>query len=310
MKIQAPFGFVTGCHAGDRHIVQASLASMRHYAPQVPICLVVDGSFDVSDLEKEYKLFILRPAELEDKEMRQMLCGSFHAKQAALFEGPFERFVWMDSDAILWGDITDQIRQDIDFQILWNEVSIKSDEKNAPPWLSHFYFNPEILSKIDPIFDWRGHPYFSAGVYAARRNVIRFEEYKKCIQWENAYPGLFAFGDMGILNYLILSKKRRGEIKVEMTDLQHIPLFHGVDEIIKDCKGYYLSFPKKIKRPRILHFCGKKPWIYDIRIFQFPYTIARLEHNKTKDNLVISFLKILWIDTRILLTKIIKRFKK
>ena len=50
MKVQAPFGFVTGCHAGDKFIVQATLASMRHYCPDVPICLTVDGDFDVSDL--------------------------------------------------------------------------------------------------------------------------------------------------------------------------------------------------------------------------------------------------------------------
>ena len=59
MKVQAPFGFVTGCHAGDKYMVQATLASMRHYCPEVPICLVVDGNFDVSDLAKEYDLIIL-----------------------------------------------------------------------------------------------------------------------------------------------------------------------------------------------------------------------------------------------------------
>ena len=35
-------------------MVQATLASMRHYCPKVPICLVADGDFDVSDLETEY----------------------------------------------------------------------------------------------------------------------------------------------------------------------------------------------------------------------------------------------------------------
>ena len=60
MKVQAPFGFVTGCHAGDKFMVQATLASMRHYCPDVPICLTVDGDFDVSDLEKEYDLIVLR----------------------------------------------------------------------------------------------------------------------------------------------------------------------------------------------------------------------------------------------------------
>ena len=45
-------------------MVQATLASMRHYYPHVPICLTVDGEFDVSDLEKEYDLIVLRVSEL------------------------------------------------------------------------------------------------------------------------------------------------------------------------------------------------------------------------------------------------------
>ena len=64
MKVQAPFGFVTGCHAGDKFMVQATLASMRHYSSDVPVCLVVDGDFDVSDLVKEYDLIVLRVSEL------------------------------------------------------------------------------------------------------------------------------------------------------------------------------------------------------------------------------------------------------
>ena len=60
MKVRAPFGFVTGCHAGDKFMVQATLASMRHYCPDVPICLTVDGDVDVSDLEKQYDLIVLR----------------------------------------------------------------------------------------------------------------------------------------------------------------------------------------------------------------------------------------------------------
>ena len=59
MKVQAPFGFVTGCHAGDKFMVQATLSSMRHYCPNVPICLTVDGDFDVSDLKKQYDLICL-----------------------------------------------------------------------------------------------------------------------------------------------------------------------------------------------------------------------------------------------------------
>ena len=79
---------------------------MRHYCPNVPICLTVDGDFDVSDLEEQYDLIVLRVPELPSEQMRKMMCGNYRAKLAALWEGPFEFYVWLDSDAIVWGDFT------------------------------------------------------------------------------------------------------------------------------------------------------------------------------------------------------------
>jgi hypothetical protein len=76
VKVQAPFGFVTGCHAGDKFMVQATLASMRHYCPEVPICLIVDGNFDVTDLAKEYDLIVLRVCQLPSADMRKLISGS------------------------------------------------------------------------------------------------------------------------------------------------------------------------------------------------------------------------------------------
>ena len=174
MKVQAPFGFVTGCHAGDKFMVQATLSSMRHYCPNVPICLIVDGDFDVSDLERDYDLIVLCVAELPSEPMRKMISGNYRAKLAALWEGPFEFYVWLDSDAIVWGDVTPHVRTDVDFQVFWSEISIPSDAIEMPPWLPHFYFDPLKLHRFDPEFEWRGHAYFSSGAFACRRNAIPF----------------------------------------------------------------------------------------------------------------------------------------
>src|SRR5437867_11458173 len=87
VKVQAPFGFVTGCHARDKFLVQATLASMRHYCPDVPICLTVDGNFDVSDLQNDSNLIVLRVSELPSTEMRELLGGNHRAQLAALWEG-------------------------------------------------------------------------------------------------------------------------------------------------------------------------------------------------------------------------------
>src|SRR5947207_8507520 len=153
MKVQAPFGFVTGCHAGDKFMVQATLASMKHFCPEIPICLVVDGDFDVCDLKREYDLAVLRVTELPSIEMRKLVCGNYRAKLAALWEGPFEFYVWLDSDAIVWGDFTPHVRTDVDFQIFWSEISAPPDASEIPPWLPHFHFDPQKLRTFDPELD-------------------------------------------------------------------------------------------------------------------------------------------------------------
>ena len=110
-------GFVTGCHPGDKFMVQATLASIRHFCPDAPVCLVADGDVDVSDLEQQYGAIVLRTNELSDSRMRSLCLGNYYAKLSAMWEGPFEYAVWLDSDAILWGDIRKQLDPNIDFHI-------------------------------------------------------------------------------------------------------------------------------------------------------------------------------------------------
>ena len=190
MNVQAPFGFVTGCHAGDKFKVQATLASMRHFCPEIPICLVVDGSFDVSDLVSEYGLIVLRVSELPSQQMQNLVGGNGRAKLAAMWEGPFEFYVWLDSDAIVWGDFTPQVRTDVDFQIFWRDISIPADATEIPPWLPHFQFDPQKLRRFDAEFNWHGNAYFSSGAFACKREVIPFKKWMEVESWGKETPGL------------------------------------------------------------------------------------------------------------------------
>lgn len=309
MRVQAPFGFVTGCHAGDKFMVQATLASMRHYCPELPICLIVDGDFDVSDLEKDYQPIVLRIGDLPSAEMRKLITGSFHAKHAAMWEGPFEFYVWIDSDAIVWGDFTSQIRTDLDFQIFWSEISIPPNATEIPAWLSHFYFDPLKLQQLDRDFDWRGHAYFSAGVFACRRNAIPFERYAEVEAVRGQIPGMFEFGlnskkgDMGMLNYLVHAGADRGKLKTAMTNLQHIPGHHGTAEFERDSAGSGWRFPNRIPRPRIAHFCGRKPFLLDRQAYSRPFTIARLEHHRRHHGQVGAWLAVLNEERRVFADK-------
>ena len=309
MKVQAPFGFVTGCHAGDKFMVQATLASMRHYCPDVPICLVVDGNFDVADLEQAYHLIVLRVSELSSPEMRKMISGNYRAKLAALWEGPFEFFVWLDSDAIVWGDFTSKISKDVDFQIFWNEVSIPPEATDIPAWLAHFYFDLEKIRQFDSEFEWRGLPYFCSGTFACRREAITFETWRQTEQWASQAAGLFAWGEMGILNYLVHAKTQRGEIKSSMADLQHIWAHHGVKELAEDCGQSGWRFPPNISRPRVAHFCYRKPLLIDRKAYSRPFTIARLAHHRRRRGALGAWMALFGEESRVFAGKINRRLR-
>jgi lipopolysaccharide biosynthesis glycosyltransferase len=216
-----------------------------------------------------------------------------------MWEGPFEFYVWMDSDAILWGDITERIQTDLDFQIFWPETSISADADEVPEWLPHFYFKLEGVHKFDPDFEWRGHPYFSAGVYASRRNVISYEEWVDTSAWNDQVPGgIFQFGDQGLLNYLVLAKSQRGEIKTERTNLQWTRSW-GHAELDNDCSKAGWALPNEPAKPMILHFCGRKPFVFDFKSYSRPFTIARLAHYRRNHSMVGALFVIFLEDTRV-----------
>ncbi len=311
MKVQAPFGFVTGCHAGDKFMVQATLASMRHYCPDIPICLIVDGDFDVSDLEKEYDLIVLRVSELPSSKMRKLVSGSPRAKHAAMWEGPFEFYVWLDSDAIVWGDFTPQVRTDVDFQIFWSEISIPPDATEVPAWLAHFYFDPQKLRQFDADLNWRGNAYFSAGVFACKRNVIPSEKWMEVESWGKETPGLFGdFSDQPVLNYFVHAMTQRGEINTTMSNLQHVWGHHGVDELKQDCAESNWHFPKHICRPRVAHFCGRKPFFFDRNSYSRPFTVARLEHQRRHHTELGAWLSLLTEERHVLAARFQRRLQR
>ena len=87
---------------------------------------------------------------------------------------------------------------------------------------------------------------------------------------------------MGTLNYLVYAMAQRNELKIAVSDLQHISGHHGIDELKQDCADSGWHFPKTIQRPRVAHFCERKPLLFDRHAYSRPFTIARLEHHRRK----------------------------
>ncbi len=310
MQTLAPFGFVTGCYAKDKFLVQATLASIKHFCPEVPICLVVDGNFDVSDLVDQYNVIVLRIDDLPSLEMRQLIGGDYRAKLSAIWEGPFDFLVWLDSDAIIWGDIVQLVRTDVDFHIFWKKSDAQLTDQDIKGF-KHYFFDPEKLKKFDANFTWRENTYFCSGAFACKKNAISFKEWLDIELLASKDQNLFAWGEMGMLNYAVHSKLQKGKLSIAIDDLQHLWVEHGIEELENDCKDTKWQFPKYISRPRIAHFCGQKPLLHMRSSYSKPFTIARLQHyrNKKYSNLS-AWIALVREETPIILQKIYRRLSK
>jgi hypothetical protein len=95
-----------------------------------------------------------------------------------------------------------------------------------------------------------------------------------------------------------------------MSDLQHNWEHHGKAELMKDCVGAGWHFPKEIARPRVAHFCGHKPFMFDRKAYSRPFTIARLEHHRRQHGELGAWLEVLSEERRVLSGKLQRRFQR
>jgi hypothetical protein len=273
------FGVVTGCHRGDIHFAKATCASVRYFMPDVPICVIADGDVETHELENVYGAFILRINEL-DESIKGHITGTSKTKFVAFVDGPFEKFLWLDADAIIWGDI----RQSIDlFGYHWticgewtptpvSEISWIEARK----WVDHFFFNTDLLKIADPDFDWSGRVYSSAGCFAARKGILSFDDLLRIEKLEDRFPGLFKFWDQGMVHYLLFKAMDEGRWQARVTYLQLIP--NAVGKATAEKRMLDIQRTLHNKGAHVVHFCGEKPYILNRKALSWPMTKFRLLH--------------------------------
>ena len=124
------------------------------------------------------------------------------------------------------------------------------------------------------------------------------------------HRGLFAWGEIGMLNYLVHAMVQRKKLMLAMSDLQHIRGHHGLTELKNDCADSDWHFPKTILRPRTAHFCGRKLFLFDRQAYSRPFTIARLEHHRRQRAELGAWVAVLNEEARVLAGKLQRRFQR
>ena len=123
-------------------------------------------------------------------------------------------------------------------------------------------------------------------------------------------PGLFACGEMGVLNYVVHTMAQRNELRIAMSDLQHMGGHHDANELKQDYAESNWHFRKIIPRPRIAHICGHKPLLFDGETYSRLFTIARLKRHRGQHCELGAWLAVLNEERHEFARKVQRRFER
>jgi hypothetical protein len=256
------FGVIIGCYARDYGFAKGTIASVRHYMPDVPICLLVDGSFPTDDMQRAYGVTAFYRSQVQNVFLRNLSFGWGISKMVAFWEGPFDRFLFLDSDAILLGDLRPKLfngPEKDNWDMFIDKPRYDYGEKDVQSW----FFNADLLSQHYPSFDWRAYTgrYYCTGVWAGRKGLFPLEEYKAIMLLRMAEPQLFYPGEMGFLNFMIFQAEAEKRIKIADDHIQVLAPDFPLEELKK---RWHIDHPPPKLPPAdaaVLHYTSIKPTV-------------------------------------------------
>jgi hypothetical protein len=217
------FGIYISCHHADLRLARGCCESIRRFAGTVPICLIVDGDFSTRALERQYGCQVIRRHDVRDPGLRERSFGGWGYSKFILFwEGPFERFLYLDADTMMLGDLPSLAPQgEADMVVHGSGATVSDLTKIDTHWL-----HPPFLRQHFPEYRIEGRPYFVAGLFFARKGLFDLDRYLGLLAMQRANPKTsFHSGDQGIMNYLLFSSSDAGRLKYEVRHLQDCPLY-------------------------------------------------------------------------------------
>jgi hypothetical protein len=262
-------GFSVACHKGDVPLLRGCLASIKYFAPDAPICLVIDTDFDSRPFEKRYGVTTIRRRDVRHPGLQKWSFGYGTTKMVAIWETPFEKAIHIDADAVLWGDIRTNI-PNADWDFVHNEPHEEITEFVQKTQ----YFDPEFISNHLKNFDWQGNAYFNTGAFVFKRGVFDLEEYLGLMELRHTNIEKFGAGDQGVLNILVFQAVVEGRIKVKQAHLQSVvPVLAKAE--LEQRFGLEDEKPVPWVKPTVVHWAGPKPYTANPYVFSLPMDYFR-----------------------------------
>jgi hypothetical protein len=242
-------GVVIPVWAGDVYLAKACCASVRQYLGDIPITLLVDGAdTDTSEIQRLHGVQRLVVQEVMDAEYLRLCTGTSWTKLLLFWMGPYERFLCLDADTILWGDVRCYAEFDqYDFIAayhLHDEVVLQD-----PGELQRCLFDLDIAQRLSPGLKWQQRDFANCGVFFARRGIFtqaQLMEWRRLDCWR-CY-------EQGLLNYLRWRSVPGESPRMGGHRLQLFPAD-------TTCKPENRFLRRDFPRPLVVHWVGKKPKI-------------------------------------------------
>ena len=239
-------GVIILVSAGDVYLAKACCASVRQSMGNIPITLLVDGAqTDTAELERLPNVRRMVAQEVVTGESAR-LCTGFWVKLLVFWASPYERFLYLDADTLVWGDLRTHAEFDrYDFIAALHHGSRLTYETEAE--IQRFVFDVDFIKKMDPGLDWREKELANNGVFFARRGVFSREKLMELRQ----LPCWRCY-EQGVTNYLRWKAMGEGTPRVSGCKLQ---IFPAESAYIPEDR----FFPRDNRRPMIVHWTSKKP---------------------------------------------------
>lgn len=262
-------GFSVACHLGDVPLLRGCLASIKYFAPDAPICLMIDGDFDSRPFEKRYGVSCIRRRDVRHPDLRKWSFGPGITKMVAFWEAPFERIFHVDADAVLWGDVRRNL-PDGDWDVVFNEPHEEINEFIQRTQ----YFDPQLIFEHIKPFPWQDNPYFQAGVVCVKRGALDIQEYLKMLEGQRKNPDIFINMDQGILNILVFRAAKSGRLRALSAHLQSVVPVLSKGEL-KSRFQVQNGKPVPRNQSTVVHWAGPKPYTTNSSVFSLPMDYFR-----------------------------------
>ncbi|SFL47166.1 hypothetical protein SAMN05421830_102324 [Desulfomicrobium norvegicum] len=304
--MEKKFGVVITCYPGDVHFAQASYMSVCHFlGPETRVCFIVDGDPGcLGEVLRDENVTTLTRQDVVDPRLQATGFGWGFTKMVGFWHSPFEESLYLDADAIVWGNVIEQFyKHGYDFIV--DQQKSYSDAE-----IAFWFFAPQEIVKHYPDFDFAQFRarYACTGTFFARRGALDLQEWYDIAMLQKCDPDVFLFGgEMGPLNFLWAYGCQRELLRILSVKYQVIPVDHEDSEL----RQYYSPEALRANRikPAVLHFCGKKPNIFtrSVKVASMNYFRKRYLLEKAKLSPWRAQLLMAWQDIRFVLVPWLRR---